>query len=158
MITRRFLKFLIVGGSNAVLHFFVLNLAYSFLGTSKIMSSVLATIFAMTYSFILNKNFVFRSTTAIRSEVLAFVAVTVSGVLLIHNLIFSGIVYLLSLDNGLVPWLSSIIGGRISHDFIIINLATVVGAVFALLWNYYGYKRFVFTSGEATDEIEKTSA
>lgn len=154
MLSHRFIRFLIVGGSNAVLHFTVLNASYELLGTSKIASSILATLFAMSYSFLVNKNFVFRSKAAIRNEVFAFVAVTASGVLLVHNLIYATIVYILDHNSQFVNWLYTLLQGKINNEFIIINLSTVVGALFALVWNYYGYKRFVFTTDEVKDEFE----
>lgn len=154
MISKRFLRFLAVGGSNAVLHFTVLNVCFSIFKVSPILSSLIATFFAMTYSFLLNKNFVFKSSSAIRDEVLAFIAVTASGVLVVHNLIYILIIYLLHHSIQVVNVVEETVNYRISQDSIVINIATIAGAVVAMLWNYNGYKLFVFKNKEAKREFE----
>lgn len=108
----------------------------------------------MIYSFLLNKNFVFRSKAAVRDEVTAFVLVTASGVLFMHNFAYALIIYILERNGGLVTFVADLLGNKLTRDFIIINLSTVVGAVIALAWNYYGYKKFVFTNKEAKEEYE----
>lgn len=155
MISKRFRRFLIVGGSNAALHFTVLNVCFSVFGTNKILSSILATICAMTYSFLLNKNFVFRSSAAIRDEVIAFIAVTTSGVLIVHNLVYIFFIYLLDSHISVVNIVEETINYRLSQDSIVINIATIAGACVALIWNYTGYKRFVFVNKEAKHEFEE---
>lgn len=107
------------------------------------------------YSFLLNKNFVFKSSKAIKDEVLAFVAVTASGVLVIHNLVYILVLYLLDRNISVVNIVEETINYRISHDSIEINIATLAGALVVLLWNYNGYKRFVFTNKKAKHEFEK---
>lgn len=49
----RIARFLIVGFSNAMLHFAVLNTAFYAFDYSKIGSSIIATVCAVTYSFFL---------------------------------------------------------------------------------------------------------
>lgn len=154
MFSKRFWRFLLVGGSNAVLHFSVLNACFSLLGTNKILSSIIATLCAMTYSFLLNKKFVFRSSQAIKKEVFAFIAVTVSGVLIVHNLIYIFVLYLLDHNISIVTIIEKGVNYRISQDSIEINIATLVGALVVLIWNYTGYKRFVFINKKVKDEFE----
>jgi putative flippase GtrA len=98
----------------------------------------------MSYSFLLNKNFVFKSSAAIREEVIAFVAVTATGVLIIHNLVYVLFIYILNHSISVVNIVEETVNYRISSDSIVINLATVAGAVVALIWNYNGYRLFVF--------------
>jgi putative flippase GtrA len=152
--SKRFGRFLIVGGSNALLHFSVLNIAFLIIGVNRILSSIIATIFAMSYSFFLNKNFVFRSRKAIKKEVLAFVIVTATGVLVIHNIVYICFIYLLDHSISIVSIVEETVNYRISKDTLVINIATTAGAIVALLWNYNGYKRYVFVSKEAKDEFE----
>lgn len=154
MLASRFIRFLIIGASNAALHFAVLNICFSVFGLNQITSSIVATIFAISYSFVLNKNFVFRSSAAVRSEVVSFVIVTVIGVLILHNLVYVGVIYLLDHQIAITDIVEKTLNYRFSKDSIEINIATVFGAVVALLWNYNGYKRFVFSSKEAKDEFE----
>lgn len=155
MSTRYFSRFLLVGASNALLHFIVLNIAFSSVGFSKMGSSIIATVFAMAYSFLLNKQFVFRSSSSVRSEVLAFVLVTGSGVLIIHNLIFSWLVVLLEHFDRLVHALISITGNRLGKDTILINVSTIFAAGVALAWNFIGYKFFVFKAREAVNDSDE---
>jgi putative flippase GtrA len=158
LLSKRFIRFLLVGGSNALLHFSVLNICFSLLKFNPLTSSIVATFFAMSYSFLLNKNFVFKSSAAIRDEVLAFIIVTVSGVLIIHNLVYILFVYLLNHSVSVVNVVEETIGYRISHDSIVINIATVAGAIVAMIWNYNGYKRFVFTNPEVKHEFEEQTS
>jgi len=108
----------------------------------------------MTYSFWLNKNFVFKSSAAIKDVVIAFIAVTATGVLIVHNLVYVLFIYILGHNISIVNILEETINYRISHDSVIINIATIIGATAALLWNYNGYKRFVFVNKEVLDEFE----
>lgn len=155
MLSKRFGRFLLVGASNAVLHFTVLNVCFSLLGLNQITSSIIATVFAISYSFLLNKNFVFRSSATIRDEVVAFVLVTAIGVLILHNLVYIAVIYLLDHQISVVNIVEETLNYRLSRDSIVINVATVVGAVAALIWNYNGYRKFVFSSKEAKHEFEK---
>lgn len=145
---------MLVGASNAVLHFTVLNICFSVFGLNQIVSSIIATVFAICYSFFLNKNFVFLSKASLRDEVIAFIVVTVIGVLLIHNLIYICFIYLLDQQISIVNIVEETVNYRISRDSIVINIATIAGAVVALMWNYNGYKRFVFTSKDAKYEFD----
>lgn len=106
----------------------------------------------MSYSFLLNKNFVFRSSAAIRDEVIAFVAVTATGVLIIHNLVYILFIYLLHHTISVVNILEETVNYRISSDSIVINVATIAGAIVALLWNYNGYRLFVFKGKDPVRE------
>ena len=125
------------------------------IGLNQITSSIVATIFAISYSFLLNKNFVFHSSRAIREEVIAFVVVTIIGVLILHNLVYVGFIYLLNQNISVVNIVEETINYRISRDSIIVNLATIVGAIVALIWNYNGYKKFVFINKIAKNEYEE---
>ncbi len=154
MLPKRAWCFLLVGGSNAVLHFSILNVCFSLLHLNPLASSIVATCFAMTYSFLLNKNFVFKSSAGIRQEVAAFVLVTVTGVLVVHNLIYVLFIYILHHNISVVNIVEETINYRISKDSVVINIATVAGAIIAMLWNYNGYKRFVFKNKQAEDEFE----
>lgn len=143
-----------VGGSNAILHFTILNICFSFFLISPLPASIIATLFAMAYSFLLNKNFVFKSPAAIQKEVVSFVLVTISGVLFIHNLIYVIFIYLLNHSISVVNILEETISYRISEDSIIINIATVAGAIVAMIWNYNCYRIFVFKNPEVENEFK----
>lgn len=143
---KRVVRFLLVGVSNAVLHFSILNASFFFLHQSKIGASIIATIFAMSYSFILNRNFVFKKRSdKLSSQAIPFIVVTVSGMLIVHNLIYLMMVWLLEHNGiGVTMFIENISGHLLSADFVDINLSTVVGATVAMIWNYNGYRLFVF--------------
>lgn len=108
----------------------------------------------MAYSFMLNKNFVFKSTAAVRNEVMAFIAVTTTGVLVVHNLVYVLFIYILDHNISVVNIVEETVNYRISGDSIVINIATVAGAIVALIWNYNGYRLFVFKNKQAEHEFK----
>lgn len=94
----------------------------------------------------MNRGFVFADKTKPAHQQLpAFILVTVSGSLLVLNLI-----YIISLKvlNGheqlIIRAISDTTTLSFSKSFVDINLSTVSGAVVAMIWNYNGYKWFVF--------------
>lgn len=153
---KRILRFLAVGGSNALLHFTILNISFFFLGQTKIAASIIATIFAVMYSFFLNRNFVFRSKGKMTKQASSFVVVTLLGMLVIHNTIFIlSLWFLESYGANISIFIKEILFNKISIDFINLNLATVVGAIFAMIWNYNGYKFFVFSEQDKKNDDKK---
>jgi putative flippase GtrA len=94
-----------------------------------------------------------------RKQIPAFIVVTISGSIVVLNL-----VYILSLrilkgnEHYLINSVDSILGIRLSNNFIDINLSTLIGAIVALFWNYNGYRLFVFkkVDNDATKEIKIT--
>jgi len=151
------MRFLMVGASNAVLHFSVLNASFFFLHQSKIVSSIIATIFAMTYSFILNRNFAFKSKNHhLTTQAIAFIVVTLSGMLFVHNAVYIAVLWLLEHDSiGITLAIEKITNGVLTADFIDINLSTLLGAIFAMVWNYNGYRLFVFKNHSEADGEKK---
>lgn len=133
---RQFARFLQVGFLNATVHFGVLNLVYFALQTSRLLASIVATIIAMLMSFFVNRLYVFVSVEgrSLHQEFLRFLLVTGVGLLLIHNTVF----YIVS------QVASSLIPATALDDFLILNGSTVVAALVALVWNYFGYKWLVF--------------
>ena len=140
-----------VGFSNAALHFSVLNACFYIFGATKIVSSLVATICAVTFSFFLNRDFVFKAKDKTAMRVVAlFALVTLSGMLIIHNATYALFIHLLSGHEARIgTFLFTITGQTFSSDFIDINLATVFGAIAVLVWNYNGYRFFVFPKSNA---------
>ena len=139
-------RFAVVGIANATVSFGILNLLFFGLHFSKIAASLISTACAVLFSFGLNRNFVFvdKSKRA-HQQILPFVLVTLSGSIGILNLVYICCVALLE-RHGL--WLVQLIhattGLHLSQSFIEINLSTVIGAIVSMVWNYNGYKLFVF--------------
>jgi putative flippase GtrA len=152
------LRFVAVGFANAAISFGVLNLCVYKLGQNKIISSIIATSCALLFSFAMNRSFVFADTSRrARQQFVPFVVVTVTGSLVIINVVYILTLHLLDHhDGGLLRFVNSSTGLRLSHSFLDINFSTVVGAIAAMVWNYNGYRLFVFKkdahAAETTDE------
>lgn len=144
----RIARFLIVGFSNAMLHFAVLNTAFYAFDYSKIGSSIIATVCAVTYSFFLNRSFVFKNKDGqylLLREAALFALVTLTGMLIIHNLTYAGFIAMIAgREQGLINLTKLTTGILLTKDFVDINLGTVVGAAVAMVWNYNGYRLLVF--------------
>lgn len=151
----RVIRFVAVGTANAAISLGVLNLMFYKFHHGKVVSSIIATSCALIFSFILNRNFVFADKSRrIHKQALPFVIVTVSGSLLVLNLVY--IMALRLLNNHEQPIINivhSLTGIDFSKNFVDINLATALGAVVAMLWNYNGYRLFVFKA--AMPEMEE---
>jgi putative flippase GtrA len=144
----RILRFIIVGTCNALISFGLLNFSFYVLGQNKIISSLIGTSCALIFSFILNRSYVFNAKTdSARRQILPFTLVTISGSLILLNIIYYIFVTLLSGHGArLTELLNSSTGLHLEQSFIDINLSTAIGAIFALVWNYNGYRLFVFKS------------
>jgi len=146
MRSKRILRFIVVGFANAVISFGVLNVCFYKLGQSKIISSIIATTCAMLFSFILNRSFVFADKSKrAHQQLIPFIIITVSGSLVVINIVY---IIMLHLLNGHEGWILSLIKAlttlRLSRTFVDINLSTLIGAIVAMIWNYNGYRIFVF--------------
>jgi len=150
----RISRFIVVGFTNALLHFTILNFSFYVLDKSKIISSFIATFCAVCFSFIMNRNFVFsdRSTRPVK-QLLLFIVVTLSGMLIIHNIAYAITLRLIKDNESMfINVINYISGITLSNDFVDINISTVVGACFALVWNYNGYRKFVFKDSHVYEE------
>ena len=155
-LSRRVSRFLVIGVANATISFGILNLAFYEFHQTKIISSIISTSCALIFSFVMNRGFVFADKTRRAHQQLpAFIIVTVSGSLLVLNLI-----YILSLKvlNGheqlIIRVINDMTSLSFSKSFVDINLSTVIGAIVAMVWNYNGYKWFVF-KGSGKDVVEE---
>lgn len=154
----RILRFVGVGFANAAISFGILNLCFYKLHQSKITSSVIATTCALLFSFALNRSFVFadRSQRAYR-QFLPFAVVTISGSLVVINVVYIITIHLLNgHESGIIHILQHSTGFKFSASFLDINLSTVIGAIAAMIWNYNGYRLFVFKG--STPDTNKDEA
>lgn len=155
LLSNRIARFIVVGAANATISFGVLNLVFYKFNQGKIVSSIIATTCALIFSFILNRNYVFSDKSRhVHKQFIPFVVVTISGSLLLLNLVY---ILTLKLLNGhetpLIDLAKDISGITFTKSFIDINLSTVVGAIAALLWNYNGYRLFVFNGSKLPLEV-----
>ena len=139
------IRFVLVGISNTVLDFLVLNILL-FCKVNILFANTISTGIAMLYSFFMNKKWTFRNSgdNYIR-EVILFFIFTAIGIWVIQN----GCIYLLNLivpDFGL-------------PEIIYNNAIKLAASIPSLTWNYLTYNRFVFTNNKkesATDDKEVT--
>jgi len=69
--------------------------------------------------------------------------------LVIHNAVYAAsLVVLQRHDQVLIDIATKLTGFTLSRDFLDINLSTVFGAIVAMIWNYNGYRLFVFKNSE----------
>lgn len=155
-VSKRVLRFLVIGMCNAAISFGILNLSYYKLHQTKIVSSIIATSCALIFSFIMNRGFVFADKTKKAHQQLpSFIIVTITGSLVVLNL-----VYILSLqllkghEHLIIDPVKSLTAVSLKKSFVDINISTIIGAVVAMVWNYNGYRLFVF-KGKGEYAIEQ---
>jgi putative flippase GtrA len=148
----RVLRFGVVGFANAAISFGILNLCFYIFHQSKIVSSVIATSCALLFSFALNRSFVFADKSRrIHHQFIPFAIVTISGSLIVINLVYIGMLHVLDgHETEFLKLLKDVTGVQFSKSFIDINLSTVIGAIAAMIWNYNGYRLFVFKGSQAS--------
>jgi putative flippase GtrA len=154
----RLTRFIVVGLANTAINFAILNFAYYSLHRSKLVSSLLATSCAVVISFVLNRNFVFLDKERPAKRLVLFIFVTLSGVLLIQNSIYSiGILLLRHHEFGLIHIIHLLTQITLSPSFIDINLSNAVASLFVMIWNYNGYRIFVFNAERHGNELTEAT-
>ena len=133
----QFCKFCIVGVINTTIDFFVFNLLIFIFGIGSALSYFvirsIAFLIGVTNSFFWNKNWVFKkySSEKTKKEAFLFFLIAIVGFTL----------------NGIVSTLAFV---NLSHylaylpEIINANLGALVGLVFVVLWDFWGYKMIVF--------------
>ncbi len=125
------LRFIVVGVSNTVLDFTLMNLL-SLAGLNLIIANTISTGIAMIYSFLMNKKWTFRNAGQdYLRQVILFFIFTAIGIWVIQN--------------GLIILAQHYLPRFGLPDQAFNNLAKLVASVFSLTWNYLTYNRFVFT-------------
>ncbi len=133
----QFLRFAAIGTMNAAINFLVLNLlAHIFhvtKGESIIWIAIVAFVVATTNSYFFNKYWTFKDRTHDRGEELVlFLLVSLVGAG-----INSGIVYLITTYTHPLFGLSGTLW---------LNVAALAATAISLIWNFIGYRLFVFKS------------
>lgn len=124
------LRFAIVGISNTVLDFTLMNLL-SLAGLNLIIANTISTGIAMIYSFLMNKKWTFRNAGQdYLRQVILFFVFTAIGIWVIQN--------------GLIILAQHYLPRFGLSDQVFNNLAKLGASVFSLTWNYLTYNHFVF--------------
>lgn len=151
-------RFAVVGVANAAISFGLLNFSFYFLHQSKIVSSIIGTGTALVFSFVLNRNFVFSDKSQkAHKQALPFMLVTITGSFIVLNLvyIFTLKVLLAGHESLIITPIKTITGITFSSNFVDINVSTVVGAIAAMIWNYNGYRLFVFKGAKLPSGVKE---
>lgn len=155
--SKRQLRFVLVGVCNAVISFGLLNLLFYKIHLQKIPASLVATSCALLFSFVMNREYVFKDKDqAARQQLPIFILVTISGSVLVLNSVYIISLHLLSGHESLIIGpIQTLTTLKLTGSFVDINLSTVIGAIAAMVWNYHGYKWFVFKGSrhEAAEEV-----
>lgn len=154
-ITKQAGKFAAVGVLNTVIDFIILN-ALVFLGFTAafllfnqkfLIANIISVAVAMINSFILNKQWVFRSEGgSIYSEIFKFLAITIFGMFIVHQLIFNFFYYQFHAVADLLVAVVHLLKLDLifSDQFALLNFSKIVAIIGSLIWNFIGYKFFVF--------------
>lgn len=122
------LRFILVGIANTAIDFIVL-LSLTAGGLPLVLSNILSTSVALTFSFFANRTFTFGSTGKKRSQAVRFFLVTLVGLWVLQP-----IVLVLA-----VPALE----GMLSREASIV-VAKLIATVVSMVWNYLLYDSLVF--------------
>jgi putative flippase GtrA len=159
VIAFRVARFALAGILNTAVNFVILNLAFYGLHQGKLASSFIATSCAVAFSFVLNRNFVFVDKERPAKKLALFLIVTISGVLVIQNSVYAlGIELLHHHELAISDIAYGLTHVRLSRDFIAINLSNVIASLAVMIWNYNGYRIFVFHGERHGDDVIETEA
>ena len=122
------LRFILVGITNTAIDFIVL-LSLTAGGLTLVLSNIISTSVALTFSFFANRTFTFGSTGKKRSQAVRFLLVTLVGLWVLQP-----IVLVLA-----VP----VLEGMLSREASIV-VAKLIATVVSMVWNYLLYDSLVF--------------
>jgi len=137
-------RFLFVGGLNTVVDFLIFNLIIWLTDFHPILANTISVFFSMILSYFLNNFFVFRSERAISLKGFALFMLSTGCVLLLtQNIaialslhVFSQMSFFTT-DNGLA-----------SGEFLVSNIAKLIGIAISMVTNFILYKYVIFRSPE----------
>lgn len=124
------IRFALIGGINTAIDFLVLFVLVG-IGVPTLISNILSTSTALSFSFFANKKFTFKATNRItRSQVLQFLGITLTGLWIIQPVIIFTVSFILS--------------GLKLDAFVVLFIGKFIATIATLIWNYLLYKNFVF--------------
>jgi putative flippase GtrA len=145
-------RFAIIGVFNTLFDFAILNLLVFAFGLNNIVANTISVTLAMAVSYVLNYHVVFRQKTANHAKrVLLFLLVTAFGLWILQNGVIYIFVHWFTWPASVAKSTFDLVGlHSFTKDFAILNTAKVFGTVVSLLWNFFMYKRLVFTDNVKT--------
>lgn len=146
LLRTRFSRFLTVGAGNTAINFLVLNAAFGIFHFNKLASIITATGCAILFSFICNRQFVFKDKSQPAKKFLLFTTVASIGTLVVQSTVYELFLYLLGKQS------------NVTNDVAQINISNIIASSCVMLWNYNGYRLFVFKKTKPDDaELSSTS-
>lgn len=151
IVKHRTLRFAVVGVLNTVINFTILNVVFYAFGLNRYVASIIATVIAVLISFILNRNFVFahKEGRQVRQLVM-FITVTLFGIVVSQTVYVASNLLLQGNEAWAVNLIDSLTGIELPASFVSINLSNLFGTITAMVWNYNGYRLFVFKNKTET--------
>lgn len=141
---RRF-RFILTGLINTLVNFAVLNFAFYGLHRDRFVSIIIATSCAIGVSFILNRSFVFADKSRPARKLVRFAVVSTLGVFIIQNLVYAlGILLMDGHEGPIISAVQGPTGYELGKDFVDINFSNILASLAVMIWNYNGYRLFVF--------------
>ncbi len=146
-------KFAFVGIINTILDFAILNVliaigfsaTFMIFGQKILIANIISVSIAMINSFILNRQWAFRSQNKnVAMEIVKFSVITLFGMFVVHQLIFSFFLYRFTSFTGIAYRIIRALSLPFSYEFTALNISKVIAVVGSLIWNFFGYKFFVF--------------
>lgn len=138
---KQFTKFGLVGVINTVIDFSVLNFLIFIFGLSAgsynyIVFKMISFMVAVTNSYFMNKYFVFNSKQEKPKykEFITFLNVSAVGIVINFLIAF------------LFFWISSRLYNSSGSTLAVANVGAILGSLSVFVWNFFGYKFFVFSS------------
>ncbi|HEY8999614.1 MAG TPA: GtrA family protein [Candidatus Saccharimonadales bacterium] len=143
---KRIAKFGAVGVINTLIDFVVLDILHLKFGMELILANLISTTIAMVFSFFANRTLVFKHhSERVAKQMVLFWIVTAFGLYVLQ----SGIIWFLGhpahgVLNASVRLVHSAGFRDLSAAFITTNVVKLIADLITLVWNYIGYKEFVF--------------
>lgn len=140
---RQFVKFFLVGVMNTLIDLFILNIETTITGIREgsgyAIQKGFSFIVAVTFSYFFNKHWTFRDKSQEEEgkKFSQFLFVSIIGMLVNVSASTLAVTYLKPFANQLLGW------GFLT-DQLWVNIAALVGTFFGLIWNFIGYKFWVF--------------
>lgn len=151
---KRIAKFGAVGVINTLIDFVVLDILHLKFGMELILANVISTSVAMIFSFFANRHLVFKHhTEKVGRQMVMFWFVTAFGLYVLQ----SGIIWFLGHPaHGVLDASVRVVhsaGFRtLSAAFITTNVVKLIADLITLVWNYIGYREFVFVDARGTSK------
>lgn len=140
-------RFVAVGVVNTLIDFAVLNLLVFAFSLNKLAANTVSVTIAMAVSYLLNHNIVFRQTGQNHfKKIILFLVITAFGLWVLQNLTIYALIHWFAWPSATVKSILDLIGlDNLSNNFVVLNTAKILGTIISLLWNFFMYRRFVFT-------------